>query len=263
MSAHYREKRRPYNAAMSPPHPTAWQSVSSALKRAGRDLFTARMLALVLLPMCVALLVWGGLAWWQGAAWQAHVTALLAATPLHTFASWAGADWLLTYGALFLVILLWLPAVYVTALLITSLALMPFIVGQVGARTHAGLARRQGGTFSGSLMNGLYASTVYLVAWLLTLPLWLLGPLGLLMSIWLNTWLNRRLFLYDALAEHADADELRRLRRADAGPVLGLSALLSLLHMVPLAGLLAPVYMGLAFAHYGLERLRLLRGSAS
>jgi hypothetical protein len=240
--------------------PPTWESIPRVLSLAGRDLFTRRLLGLVFLPMCVALLVWGGVAWLFGEGWRVAIADLLAATPLNALAVWTGAEWLLPYAALFILILLWLPAVYVSALLITSLALMPVIVGHVGARRFPHLERRAGGTVLGSLANGLYAMLIYIGAWVITLPLWLIGPFGFLMSLWLNTWLNQRLFLYDALAEHADRDELRGLRREGGGPILALSAILSLLHLVPIVGLLAPVYMGLAFGHYALERLDQSRG---
>lgn len=232
------------------------------LRRAGQDLFTGRMFALMLLPMGLSLLVWGALAWLFGATWKDGLVELLAATPLQSLAAWAGTDWLLPYAALFFLILLWLPLVYVSALLVTSLALMPVIVGQVAGRDYPSLERRHGGSVVGSLGNGVYALTVYLVGWLLSLPLWLFGPLGALASLWLNTWLNQRLFLYDALAEHADAAELRALRREGGWPLYALSGILSLLHLIPFLGLIAPLYMGLAFGHYALERLNSTRGPA-
>jgi hypothetical protein len=38
-----------------------------------------------------------------------------------------------------------------------------------------------------------------------------------------------------------------------------MAAFLGLLHFVPVLNFLAPVYMGLAFTHYGLEKLDQLR----
>jgi hypothetical protein len=230
-----------------------------ALQLAGRDLLTARVLALALWPMGLSLLFWTLLAWGFGAGWQAALASMLAATPLRDIAIWAGADWLLPYSALFCLILLWLPAVYVSALLITSLALMPVIIGAIAERDYAALERRRGGTLTGSMANGLYASLVYLGAWVLALPLWIFAPVGFLVSLWLNAWLNQRLFLYDALAEHADTKELRTLRQEGGWRVQVLAGLLGLLQLVPVLNLLMPVYMALAFGHYALGRLRIER----
>lgn len=226
-----------------------------ALKRAAQDLLSPRMLGLLLWPMGLALLAWGLAAYWFGAGWLAALTAFLADTPAHDLMRWAGAGWLLGYAALFLLILLWLPAVYITALLITSLALMPLIVGHVAERHFPALERCRGGTLSGGAANALAGTALYLAAWLVFLPLWLFAPFGALVSLLLNAWLNQRMFLYDALAEHADAAELAALRRGGAGPRYALSTLLGLMAFVPLLNLLAPVYMGLAFTHFGLEGL--------
>ncbi len=234
--------------------------ILAALQRAARDLASPRMFSLAFWPMGLALIMWGGLAWWFGTAWKLELAALLAETPLDSLADWVGAEWLTAYAALILVILLWLPAVYLTALLITSVAFMPVIVGFVAGRDFPRLERRRGGTLRGSVGNSLAALFIYLIGWVLLLPLWLFAPFGMLVSLMLNAWLNQRMFLYDCLSEHADAAELAALRRAGGWQVYLLSALLGALHLVPLLNLLAPVYMGLAFTHYGLDVLNSRRG---
>lgn len=239
------------------------ESAFRALRLAALDLFTPRMLLLALWPMGIALLLWGGLAWGFGAVWRDEIAALLAATPLESLAAWLGAEWLLAGMAVFVLVLLWLPAVYVTALLITSVALMPGIVAFVAGRHYPGVAALKGGTLIGGLVNSLAALAVYALAWVVLLPFWLFGPFGALFSVLLNAWLNRRIFVHDALAEHASGAELTAARREGGWPLFGMSALLGVLHMVPLVNFLAPIYMGLAFAHYGLAGLGRQRGMAA
>jgi CysZ protein len=229
------------------------------LRRAASDLLRPRVLSVLFLPMLVALAVWGGLFWAFGDTWITGLTQLVASTP---WPAWMGstlAAWLVAFGTFFLLGLLLLPAIYVTALMITSLVFMPLLVKVVADSRFPALERREGGGFFGSLGNGLYALIVYLVVWVLTLPFWLLGPFGVAVSILLNAWLNQRLFVYDALAEHADKQELAYLRGQGGWPLYLLAALLGLLHFVPLLNFLAPVYMGLAFTHYGLAKLDELR----
>jgi CysZ protein len=238
-------------------------AVLLALRRAARDLTAPRMFTLMFWPMVLALLLWGGLAWGFGATWKTEIAAFLANTPLDSLARWVGAEWLLAYAALFVLILLWLPAVYLTALLITSVAFMPIIVAYVADRDFPRLERRRGGSNWGSLTNSLRALVLYLVGWVLLLPLWLFAPFGVVVSIMLNAWLNQRMFLYDCLSEHADERELDRLRHEGGWPVTLFSAFLGVLHFVPVFNILAPVYMGLAFTHYGLERLRQERGNGT
>lgn len=238
------------------------ESVLRALRLAAVDLFTPPMLLLTLWPMGLALLLWGLLAWLFGAAWQAGLAAFLAATPLQGLALWLGADWLLSYSALFFLVLLWLAAVYLTAVLITSVVLMPGIVRHVAQRRYPGLQALKGGTLVGGVVNSVLALAVFLAAWIALLPFWLFGPFAAVLSVLLNAWLNRRMFVYDALSEHASAAELARARRQGGWPLLAMSALLGLLYLVPLVNFLAPIYMGLAFTHYGLDALRRERGGA-
>ena len=94
---------------------------------------------------------------------------------------------------------------------------MPVIVDTVAARNFATLAKGHGGTFAGSLRNAVVAIGVFVPLWLLALLLLAVPPVYVAVSLLLNAWLNARLFRYDALAVHADRDEMRAVIRARAG----------------------------------------------
>jgi uncharacterized protein involved in cysteine biosynthesis len=236
-------------------------AIPAALLGALKSLLTPRMLVLMLLPMCIALLLWGGLAAWFWEGWKLALQAWLASQ-----GAWL-PDWalnlLLGYGVIVLLILLLLPAVYVTALVITSVFAMPVMLRAVSARDFPELARLRGGGNTGSALNAVFAIAVYVALWLVTLPLWLLGPLAAIVPVLLNAWLNQRLFRYDALAEHASRAEYATLVDREQGPLLMLGGILGLIHLVPVLNLFAPVYMGLAFIHFGLDRLDALRAGES
>jgi hypothetical protein len=93
----------------------------------------------------------------------------------------------------------------------------------------------------------------------LTLPLWLVPPLWPVLPVVLFGYFNQRVFRYDALAEHASALEIAEIVRRHRGELFLLGAALALIGHVPLLGLFMPVYGGLAFIHYGLQRLGELR----
>jgi hypothetical protein len=229
------------------------------LRRAAGDLMQPRVLAILFLPMLLALMLWGGLFWGFGTAWIAGLEGVFRDSPLPGWVGPTIAGWVVGMGAYMVMILLLLPAIYVTALFVTSLIFMPILLSVVSARHYPDLARQYGGSFLGSLGNGLAALLIYLFVWLITLPFWLLGPFGVGVAILLNAWLNQRLFLYDALAEHASKQELATLRALGGWPLYGLAAFLGVLHLLPLVNFFAPIYMGLAFTHYGLGRLAELR----
>ena len=73
------------------------------------------------------------------------------------------------------------------------------------------------------------------------LPLWLTGVLAPVLPVLLSAYLNQRLFRYDALADHASADEYHVIINASRGRMYVLGGLLALLYYVPLLNLFAPV----------------------
>jgi uncharacterized protein involved in cysteine biosynthesis len=71
------------------------------------------------------------------------------------------------------------------------------------------------------------------------------------------------MFRYDALAEHASADEIRAVLREDRTRLLGLGLALSPLSLVPIVNLLVlPIYAGIAFTELCLAELAQLRARA-
>ena len=80
-----------------------------------------------------------------------------------------------------------------------------------------------------------------------------------MLPIALFGYFNQRVFHYDAVADHATAAEIAEIVRRHRGGLFLLGVALALVGHVPVLGLLMPVYGGLAFIHYGLERLGELR----
>jgi len=147
------------------------------------------------------------------------------------------------------------PLIQFTSLLIIGLFAMPAMVEHVSARAFPTLERRRGGSFAGSVSNGLVAVAGFAVLGLLSLPLWLLLPLWPFIPVAIFGWMNQRLLRYDALAEHASSEEMMRMFRKERGALLTLGVLLALAAYVPVAGLFAPVLFGLACIHYLLSAL--------
>lgn len=222
----------------------------AALLRAVPVFFSARLLALVLLPLVAAALVWIIVAW---LAWDPLVRWL--AQSLFAWSERLGpvAAGVLAAATLML-------AAVLTALVAIAVLAMPVIVEAVAARDFAELERRHGGTFAGSLINALVSIATFVPLWLLTLPLLVFPPAYIVASIVLNAWLNRRLLPYDALALHADPDELREVIRAARGRLFRLGLVIAPLSLVPLVNLFASLFAGIAFTYLCLDALAAMRG---
>lgn len=231
----------------------------SALTRAAGNLFDRRIIALVFLPMLGSLLVWMVLAWLFWDAWTGGITAAMATTTVAGWLQGWSATWVIDYTAALVVLIAILPAMLVTALLITEIFAMPVIVKFVAERYHPGLQRAAGGTLAGSIGNAAIGITVFALLWIFTLPLWLTGVGAVLAPVLTSAWLGQRLLRYDALAEHASPEEFAQIVRNSRGDLFLLGILLSLLLYVPLVNLLVPVLSGLAFTQLCLAKLAVAR----
>ena len=152
-----------------------------------------------------------------------------------------------------------MPVIQLTALLILGVFGMPEMVNHVAARRFPQLERRRGGGFAGSVWNGLVALCGLALLGLVSLPLWVFPPLWPLIPIAIMGWVNQKVLRYDALAEHADGEEMRRIFAERRGSLYVLGVALALVAFVPLLGFFAPVVVGLTFIHYLLAQLKLLR----
>lgn len=224
-------------------------TVVPALLRAVPVFFSARLLALVVLPLVAATFAWIVVAW---LAWEPLVRWLS-----QSLFAWSDRFGPVAAGVLAAVMLMF--AAVLTALVAIAVLAMPVIVEAVAARDFAELERRRGGTFAGSLINALVAVAGFVPMWLLALPLLVFPPAYVIANILLNAWLNRRLLPYDALALHADPDELRTVIRSARGRLFGLGLAIAPLSLVPFVNLFASLFAGIAFTYVCLDELAALR----
>ena len=235
-------------------------TIARSLLYALANLLHPRMLWLIVWPMLislglwsvVALLLWARIAVWLGGVleqWLESATFFLRL-------DFGGAT---LVAAHVLIFLFFVPLIYLTVLFILGVFGMPSMVEHVAGRAYPQLARRRGGSFAGSVANGVVALVGLVLLGVVSLPLWIFPPLWPLLPVAILGWVNQRVLRYDALAEHADAGEMARLFREQRGPLYLLGIVLALVAYVPPIGFFAPVLFGLTFIHYLLAALRELR----
>ena len=237
-------------------------AVLDALARALRDLFSLRVLWVVVWPMLAALLLWLALGvtfWGTFSGWIAQG---IDAIGIQAWLADLEPVWIAHGIQAMLHLLLFIPLVYLTALVITALFAMPSLTRMVAGRDYPELKRENGGGLVGSLWNAVVALLLFIALWVVALPLWLIG-VGVIVPFVAAAWLNQRLFRYDAIAEHASADEMATLFKSERAGWWGLGLLTGLVQFVPLLNLFAPVLAALAFIHYGLARLNQRRADSA
>lgn len=259
-------------------------SMHSVLIAFGRALLSQlhfRMLLLTVMPFVLSILIWG-IALWLGLQplidWlQAYFVATDGFRVVGNILGWFGLDTLSTVLVPLLALWLLLPLMILTALMFVGTLAMPAITKHVASRDYPEVAWRRGGSLWGSLWTSLSSFMVFIVLWIVTLPLNLVPPLAFIIQPLLWGWLTYRVMVYDALAEHASEQERKEIMRMHRWPFLMIGAVAGAMGAAPtllwlggaLAFILFPllagvsiwlyvlvfVFCGLWFQHYCLEAL--------
>ena len=232
--------------------------VMLALARTFGSLRTGKVWLYVLTPALLSLLLAIGLAIWA-LGWA--VEQMMAFPPMTLLVSW-GLVWLahiLAYLGGWMAIF---ALAYLMASLLAAIVIMPLMLRHLSQGEYRDVAAMGKDSFVAAAVNSIGASLIFIVAWVVTIPLWLIPGFSLLVPLLLMGWLNRRTFAYDALSMHATDGEWASLRAAQKAPLFMLGLTMALLAHIPLVGLLAPALAALAFVHFGLEALRRSRGEA-
>ena len=244
-----------------------------------------RVIALSFLPLVLMVAMSFGLGYlfWEGAV--ASVTAWLESYSLvQSFMGWLDGIGMAGLRSVFgplLVLILATPVIVLLCLLLVAMLLTPAMVEMVGQRRFAGLERKHGGSLLVSVLWSLGSTLLALVALVVSMPLWLAPPLVLILPPLIWGWLTYRVFAFDALAAHANAQERKQILREQRGQLLLMGVLSGYLGAAPsllwasgamfiaMAPLLVPVaiwvytlvfaFASLWFAHYALSCLQALR----
>lgn len=244
-----------------------------------------RVIGLSILPLVLMVALSFGLGYffWESAV--AGVTAWFEAFELvQAFLSWLDRVGLGSLRAVFaplVVLVLATPAIVVLCLLLVSLFMTPAMVDLVARRRFGTLERRHGGSMLASVLWSTGSTALALFALVLSVPAWFIPPLVLILPPLIWGWLTYRVFTYDALSEHATAEERRTLMRRHRGTLLVMGVLSGYVGAAPsllwasgamfiaLAPLLVPIaiwiytlvfaFASLWFAHYCLAALERLR----
>ncbi|AJW45082.1 MULTISPECIES: EI24 domain-containing protein [Ralstonia] len=195
-----------------------------------------RMLFLTVLPFIVALVVWGGVLYF---GWDAMNGMARSAVESWAFMGWIksglsaiGMTGLWSAVAPLLVITLLVPVIVVSILVFVSVTSVPSVMRFLD-RSYPQLERRKGGSIAGSVLHALLCTAVFILVAILTLPLWLIPPFFALIPPLLWGWLTYRLMTYDALADHASADERRAIMQRYRLPLLGIGIAVGMLGSAP------------------------------
>ncbi len=207
----------------------------------GRAVFSQlhyRMLMLTLLPFFLSTLIWGLALWWglqplMDWLQKNYFTGTNGIGFANYIPAWLGLGVRKTVIVPWLALWVLLPLMITTALLFVGVFALPATARHVFRRHFSALKLRNGGSLLGSIWNAFSAFLLFCVLWLVTLPLWLIPSLALLIPLVLWGWLTYHVFAYEALAGHAEKQELRAILRIHRWPLLAIGIITSAMGAAP------------------------------
>ncbi len=241
-----------------------------------------KMLLLSVLPFVLSVVLWGIGLWLYLQPMIDGLQDYFIENNIFQFSNdvltWVGMGALKTVIVPLIAMWILLPLMILTALIFVGVMAMPVIAKHVGSRQYRELEARKGGTFLGSLWTSTSSFVIFLVLWIITLPLSLFPPLTFVIQPVLWGWLTYRVMAYDALADHADAVERTAILRKHRWQLLLIGAITGAMGAAPtllwLGGALSVVFFpvlaagaiwlyvlvfifsGLWFQHYCMDALK-------
>ncbi len=200
----------------------------SALMRSWAQAFATqfrfKIILLSIIPLIISVLLWGGLMAWRLQAVIDFFQSYFAANEAYSSA----AQVLNSLGLLALktvvipLLAMWvlLPVVIISSLLFIGVLIMPVISKHVGERDFPSLEKRYGASFLRSFGFSLGSVFLFVLGWVITLPLIFIPPIYVFVQPLLWGWLTYRVMSYDALAMFAEPEERKQIVSKYRGSLL-------------------------------------------
>ena len=148
------------------------------------------------------------------------------------------------------------PLWYLACITMISVFLLPVLLPYLQKKFYPGLEKIKGGHFFGSLRNAARTTSIYLLFLALTVPFWILTPMGPLISVIATAYLNKNIFLYDVLQDYASEKERINFELGRGWQGWGLGILTAMISWLPVINFIAPSLTALIFIHFYLGSLQ-------
>ena len=208
-----------------------------AFWRAAMYCLHPRVIALSFLPLIIMAVLSLGLGYFF---WENALTAVRAGLEsyalLGTMVRWLeglGLGDLRVVLAPAILLFLTVPVIVIATLLFVALLMTPTMVALVAERRFPLLERKKGGSMLASLFWSFSSTLLAAIALIVSIPLWLIPPLILIFPPLIWGWLTYRVMSYDALVDHASAEERRAIFRQHRTRLLGIGVLSGYLGAAP------------------------------
>ncbi|MCQ9329213.1 EI24 domain-containing protein [Pelistega suis] len=220
-----------------------------------------RMLFAIVLPLVIAMVsilfllifAWNPLDEWffsSAADWGWFQKAQSFGWGFSTMSDWlAGLLSFISLSAIGVIIGLAAAAIMVT----------PLAVKFISERYFPNLEKKGQHVNSVSTFNAIKVSCIFIVGWLLTLPLWFIPFMSIILSLFWGAYAFSHMSQVDAIVEHATAEERKYILSTHKKGFWFIGFVCAALSLIPFMGLVMPVFSIIVCTHYGLKALERYR----
>jgi len=216
-----------------------------------KDFFDIKILLISLLPITGAALIWGGIFYVFSSQIDSALANLLGHIPF------LNNDWVRSTVELVGGVFLYYELLIVTAVMIVGV-IADWVVDRVNGNSYQ-LEKRGFGSFSGSMITSLKSNLLFMLLFVLFLPLIFVPLINIFVHLFLWMILIKTPLFYDSIAMYATRDEYKALKKSNRLSVFTIALVSASLFLIPVIGVFIYVLQLLFFTHFNLQRLAKLR----
>lgn len=174
--------------------------------------------------------------------------------PIEAFLAISLNSLLLVFATILIIVFL-MPLIYGSLIFVFSLIMVPFVIGYLHQKNYSSLVKNNSEWFYKSLFRTLKIYFIYLIAYFLLLPLWLIPGVQIILPIALNAWLNKNIMVEEILSLFTNSEEINEIHHKEREAIGILAVLTSVLFLIPVLQILAPMILILSYGHLLLNSL--------
>lgn len=216
-----------------------------------KDFLDIKILLTSLLPITGAALLWGLVFYAFSSQIDNALGGLLGYIPF------MNNDWVRSAVELVGGVFLYYELLIITAVMIVGV-IAEWVVDRVNRKSYQ-LEKKGFGTFSGSMITSLKSNLLFMLLFVLFLPLIFIPLINIFVHLFLWMVLIKTPLFYDSIAMYATRDEYKALKKSNRLSVFTIALASAGLFLIPVVGVFIYVLQLLFFTHFNLQRLATLR----
>jgi hypothetical protein len=236
--------------------------VLQSIRRALLSVFIPQIFLRLLLPGILAFSFWILMYLLNWSQWAMTLTDAIAPTGLiSAIVNLLSGIWLIQnavlaeFLAIFILICLFLPLIYITSMALASFILVPILSGLIHKKHFVLLEKANSSYSAKGIWISLKATAIYAILLIVFSPLLLIPGMQIVLPMLLNGYLAKNILAYDILQGIATEQEVEFILHNKRFELQTMGFLTSIFFFLPVINFIAPAIVTIAFIYYLFEAL--------